>query len=167
VRADITRIPYASSTFDMAISIDVLQTVPDDGSAVREMARVLRAGGALVLNVAALEILRGDHSESWREARRYDPAMLRRLVESAGLRVERCQFLFGSLFPLMLTVRALQRLRRRFADARPASDITVPAAPVNAVLTWMVETEASLAPYVRAPAGSSLLLLARKPADGP
>jgi SAM-dependent methyltransferase len=163
VRADIMRIPYRSGAFDVAVSFDVLQTVPDDEAAVREMARVLRPGGALVLNVSALEVLRGDHSESWQEVRRYTPAMLRRLADAAGLRVERLRFLFGSLFPLMVSMRAWQRLQRRRRGPRPASDIAVPPAPINALLTGVVTLEATLAPYVPMPAGSSLLLLARKP----
>src|SRR5919106_233269 len=37
VRADITRIPFRSETFDLATSFDVLQCVRDDGAAVGEM----------------------------------------------------------------------------------------------------------------------------------
>src|SRR5688500_9951012 len=59
-RADITRMPYASTTFDIVTSFDVLQCVSDDGAAVAEMARVLKPGGAAVLTVAALDVLRGD-----------------------------------------------------------------------------------------------------------
>src|SRR5262249_43983426 len=55
VRADVTRIPFASQTFDVATSFDVLQSVQDDGEAVREMKRILRPGGIMVLTMAALE----------------------------------------------------------------------------------------------------------------
>src|SRR5262245_49935320 len=57
VRADITLIPFASSGFDIASSFDVLQSVPADEQAVREMARIVRPGGAVVLTMAALEAL--------------------------------------------------------------------------------------------------------------
>jgi SAM-dependent methyltransferase len=162
-QADVTRIPFLPDTFDVAVCFDVLQSVPDDSAAVAEMGRVLRPRGALVLTVSALEMLRGDHSESWSEVRRYSPALVRQLAAGAGLEVERVQFLFGSLFPLMWSVRAWQRVRRRHGGPRPESDIRVPAAPVNAVLTWVVGAEAAVAPYLPAPIGSSLLLVARKP----
>lgn len=164
VRADAARAPFASEAFDIATSFDVLQCLEPDKAVVREMARMVRPGGAVVLTMAALEILRGDHSESWREVRRYTPAMARHLLEQAGLRVERVSFLFGSLFPLMLSVRVVQRLLRPFRTSRPDADIVVPSAPVNALLTAMVRAEAAVARHVPLLIGSSLLAVGRKPA---
>jgi SAM-dependent methyltransferase len=163
VRADITRIPFASESFDVATAFDVLQCVPDDGAAVAEMARVVRRGGVIVLTVAALGVLRGDHAEAWGEVRRYTPASARRLVAGAGLVVERVMFLFASLFPLMLAVRAGQRLLRPWRAPRADADIAVPPAPVNATLAALVTGEAALARCgLRMPIGSSLLVVARK-----
>jgi SAM-dependent methyltransferase len=164
LRADVTRIPFAAESFDLVTSFDVLQCVPADAAAVAAMARVAKPGGAVVLTLAAFEALRGDHAEAWREVRRYTPAAARRLLEAAGLRVERLNFLFGSLFPLMLAVRGAQRLLRRFRDLRPDTDIAVPSAPVNALLTGVVLAEAALAARRLAmPIGSSLLVVGRKP----
>jgi SAM-dependent methyltransferase len=163
VRADVVNIPFPSDAFDIATSFDVLQCVEADQSAIREMARIVRPGGAVVLTLAALDILRGDHAEVWREVRRYTPASARRLVAAAGLRTERVDFLFASLFPLMLGVRSAQRLMRPFRGLRPDTDIAVPAGPINTVLTWLVHREAALARRVPMPIGSSLLVVARKP----
>jgi SAM-dependent methyltransferase len=163
VQADITRIPLADRSVDIATSFDVMQCIDADEAAVHEMARILRPGGAVVLTVAALEMLRGDHSEAWKEVRRYTPAHARRLVETAGLRVEHVVFLFASTFPLMLAVRVSQRLMRPFRSPRTDTDIAVPPAPVNALLTAVVSAEASVAQFVRMPIGSSLLVVGRKP----
>jgi SAM-dependent methyltransferase len=163
-RADITRIPFASDSFDVATSFDVLQCVADDVPAIEEMARIVKPGGTVVLTLAALEALRGDHAAVWNEARRYTPASARRLVEEAGLEVRQLSFLFASLFPVMLAVRTGQRLMQRFRPPRADSDIAVPAAPINAVLTWLVRTEAAIARRVPMPIGSSLLVVATKPA---
>ena len=163
VRADVVNIPFPSGVFDIATSFDVLQCVEADVAAAREMARIVRPGGAVVLTVAAFDILRGDHAEVWREVRRYTPASARRLVEAAGLRAERVDFLFASLFPLMLAVRSTQRLLRPLRPARADSDIAVPPAPINAALTWLVKGEAALARHVPMPIGSSLLVVGRKP----
>ena len=77
--------------FDVATSFDVLQCVEADVAAVREMARIVRPGGVVVLTVAALDALRGDHAEVWQEVRRYTPAAARRLVETAGFRPCACR----------------------------------------------------------------------------
>ncbi len=129
---------------------------------VREMARLVRPGGAVLVTMAALEMLRGDHSVSWQEVRRYTPAMAKALFAQAGLRVERVSFLFGSLFPLMLTVRFAQRLMRPFRTYRPDTDIAIPSAPVNGLLTALVTAEAKVARHVSMPVGSSLLVVGRK-----
>jgi SAM-dependent methyltransferase len=163
VRADAAHAPFTSGIFDIATSFDVMQCLEPDAAVVREMARMVRPGGAVVITMAALEMLRGDHSESWQEVRRYTPDMVRALMAQAGLRVERVSFLFGSLFPLMWSVRFVQRLLRPFRAHRPDSDIAVPPAPINGLLTALVLAEARMARHVSLPVGSSLLVVARKP----
>jgi ubiquinone/menaquinone biosynthesis C-methylase UbiE len=164
VRADATRIPFRSSTFDIVTSFDMLQCVPDDAAAVREIARVLKAGGSFVGTVAALEVLHGDHSLLSEEVRRYTRASLRALLEGAGLRAAHASYAFASLFPLVLGVRVLQRARGAQAADR---EITVPPAPVNLALTALVSGEAALARVVGMPFGSSLVFLAQKRTAAP
>jgi ubiquinone/menaquinone biosynthesis C-methylase UbiE len=163
VRADIQRIPFKSDTFDLATSFDVVQSVPDDRAALREMARVLKPGGSVMLNVTALDLLRGDHSDVWGELRRYTRDRAAALVESAGLEPTRISYLFGSLVPLMLAVRKAQAMRRSYRAPTGDEDLTVPSAPVNAALTALVRAEVALASRVTMPFGSSLLIVARKP----
>jgi SAM-dependent methyltransferase len=162
-RADAVQTPFAGAVADIVTSFDVMQCTPDDGGVVREMARIAKPGGAVVITMAAFDALRGDHSEVWQEYRRYTPAVARALAEQAGLRVERLRFMFGTLLPFMLAARLGQRVARRFRGVRNDTDITVPAAPINALLTWLVEGEAAVAQRLPKPVGSSLLLVARKP----
>ena len=161
--ADITRIPFRDGQFDLAVSFDVLQVLEPDVAAVREMARVVRPGGYVVLTMAALDLLSGDHAEVWNECRRYTPRTARALAESAGLRVERVSFLFASLFPIMFVVRTAQRALRPFRERPSHSDIDVPWAPVNAGLMLLLDGEAALARHVPMPVGTSLVVVARKP----
>jgi arsenite methyltransferase len=51
LRADAQRLPLRDETVDAAVSIAVLQLVPDPALALAEMARVLRAGGRLAVMV--------------------------------------------------------------------------------------------------------------------
>jgi ubiquinone/menaquinone biosynthesis C-methylase UbiE len=163
--ASIDAIPFHSETFDLVTSFDVFQGLPApiEEQAAREMARVLKPGGAAVFNFAALEILRGGHSVLAEEVRRYTPATVRRLVGGAGLVVEQLTFLFASVFPLLLAARLVHRLRRR-GDAESAEwEIEVPAVPVNALLTAAVWAEAQALRVIPMPIGSSIVCLARKP----
>jgi ubiquinone/menaquinone biosynthesis C-methylase UbiE len=162
LRADITAIPLCSNRFDIVTSFDVLQCVPDDARAVGEMARVLKPGGVLMLTLAAFEFLRGDHSAFAEEVRRYTRASARRLVEGAALEAERVTYTFGSVLPIVIVTRAAQRALRLARTPTGEFDITVPPAPVNALLTALVRGEAALARRVSMPVGSSLLVVARK-----
>jgi SAM-dependent methyltransferase len=158
-RADAARLPFSSGQFDLVTAFDMLQCVRDDGQAVREIARVLKTGGHFVGTVAALEVLHGDHSILSEEVRRYTRGSLLRLLRSGGLEPVIARYAFASLFPMMLGVRILQRLRGARATAR---EITVPPPAINAVLSAVVRGEAALTRRLSPPFGSSILFLARK-----
>jgi SAM-dependent methyltransferase len=159
---DITRVPFPDDVFDLAVSFDVLQVVDADIAALREVARVVRPGGRIVLTLAAFDALAGDHAELWRERRRYTPRTARALVENAGLRVERVAFAFASLFPLMLAVRAAQRIIRPLRAAPSHADMTVPWTPLNVALKRALDLEAAVARHVSMPIGTSLIVVAEK-----
>ena len=165
-RASISHIPFAGGRFDLVTSFDVFQCLPDEVErlAIREMSRVLKSGGWMLLHVAALEMLHGRHSVLSQEVRRYTPSRLKSIVEQGGFRVERLTFDHASLLPILLPVRAWHRLSAR-DGAIPAGEgeITVPSAPVNGALSALVSLEALALRAINMPIGSSLMCLARKP----
>jgi ubiquinone/menaquinone biosynthesis C-methylase UbiE len=55
VRASVEALPFVSGAFDIALVVTVLYTVTDDAMALRELARVVRSGGA-VLVVACVRV---------------------------------------------------------------------------------------------------------------
>ena len=54
LRADAQRLPLRDQTVDAAVSIAVLQLIPDPAAALSEIARVLRPGGRLAVMVPTL-----------------------------------------------------------------------------------------------------------------
>ena len=163
-RASIAAIPFADASFDVVTSFDVLQCIPDpiDTIGMREMFRVLKPGGQLIVNVAALDVLRGGHAVLSQEVRRYTPASLRTLVTGAGFVVDRLTFVNASLFPVMLPVRVVQRWLDNGQQQPGEFDISVPPAPINAALSALLAVEAAALKRVNMPIGSSLLLRAHK-----
>lgn len=163
VRGTVTRLPFADQAADVVTSFDVLYALDDADArqAVREMWRVLRPGGLAIVNVAALDILRGSHSALTLEKRRFTKRSLVALLTGAGFRVERLTFTHMSSFPAALLVRVFERLTGRAATASDA-DLRVPAAPVNAVFDGLLQLEAAWLRIGNLPIGSSLLVLVRK-----
>lgn len=164
-RATVTAAPFPSAAFDLVSSFDVLYSLEDgdERAAISEMYRLLRPGGYALVNVAAMEVLRGDHSVLSRELRRYSRADLRRRLEDAGFVIERITYTNATLFLPMVLGRALQRRRGLKAEGETEQEIAVPPAPLNALLTVLVKAESLWLRWFDEPFGSSLLCLARKP----
>jgi SAM-dependent methyltransferase len=161
-RASVTDLPFPDREFDLVTSFDVLYALEDaiERRALDEMYRVLRPGGHMVINVAALKMLTGNHSVLGGEVRRYSRGELREHLERAGFEVLRITYTNFALLPLVLGVRLAQRWS---GHRESASEITVPRNPVNAILTATLALEAQALKVVNMPLGSSLLALAKRP----
>lgn len=91
----VERLPFADGAVDLVFAVTVLCFVADADAAVREMARVLRPGGRLVLGElnrwsswAALRWAKGlVGNRTWRSARFRTATQLRRSITAAGLTV--------------------------------------------------------------------------------
>jgi SAM-dependent methyltransferase len=91
---DATRLPFADEVFDRIIASEVLEHIPDDTSAFRELARVLKPGGTIAVTVPAwlAERICWALSEEFHapfveggHVRIYTEAGLRRQLRDAGL----------------------------------------------------------------------------------
>jgi SAM-dependent methyltransferase len=163
VRGTVASLPFADASADLVTSFDVLYCLPDEDEqrAIEEMRRVLRPGGLALINVAALEILRGSHSTLTHERRRYDRARLTRLLTRAGFTIRRMTFTNMPTFPLTLAVRWLDRVTGRAAAASDA-EMRVPVWPINALLDTALRVEWALLHLIDLPVGTSLMCVAEK-----
>jgi SAM-dependent methyltransferase len=111
VRGSVAALPFATGSFDLVTSFEVLyhRAVPDDAAALRELGRVLRPGGWLLVRLPAYEWLRGAHDEAVHTARRYTAPGLRARMENAGFRPRRITYLNGLLLPLAAAKRVVER----------------------------------------------------------
>jgi len=161
-QASAARLPFPDARFDLVTSFDVIYSLEDDveRAAIGEMFRVLKPGGRLILNVAALEALRGNHSVLSGEVRRYSKGDLRRRLEAAGFRVTHSTYTNLAILPLIAAIRLKQRLS---GHVESAEEIAVPSAPLNTLLSGLLAIEAAALRVVNMPVGSSLLAVAVKP----
>lgn len=80
---DVQRMPIPDGRFDAVFCTEVLEHVPDPAQALREMRRVLRRGGKLILSAPHLGYLHNEPDDYYR----YTKYGLRTLLERAGFRV--------------------------------------------------------------------------------
>ena len=161
-RATAANLPFPDQVFDLVTSFDVIYSLDDEveAAAIAEMFRVLRPGGFLVLNAAAMDVLKGNHSVLANEVRRYSRGTLSERLARAGFVIRRMSYTNATIMPVVVAVRLVQRVS---GHQESDQEISIPPAPVNAALTGALALEASLLRFVNMPFGSSIMALAEKP----
>jgi SAM-dependent methyltransferase len=146
--------------FDVVVALDVIEHLDDDLAVLREMFRIVERGGGLLLTVPQHQWLWSATDEFSRHRRRYSRGELLARTREAGFEVLHCTSFFTTTLPVL----ALHRLSRRRASARPESELRISKA-ANAVAElalapewWLIKAGVSL------PVGSSLMVVARRPA---
>jgi SAM-dependent methyltransferase len=108
-QADICALPFVSASFDAVVCSSVLyhRWVKDPAVAVRELHRVLRPGGLLLLNVPALRFLHSAHDQAVMTAHRFKKSEIRQLLRDNGFAIRRLTYWTTLLFPLAVIARTL------------------------------------------------------------
>ena len=160
VEGSVLEMPFADDSFELAVSLDVIEHLEDDLGALRELRRVVAPGGALLLTVPAYEWLWSGHDEINHHQRRYTRRSLQRVAEQAGWTQIRTTYFNSLLLPVAILLRVLDRFNRSTTES--SLDLWVPPEPVNRVLELPLLLEAAtIARGGRIPAGLSLLSVFR------
>jgi SAM-dependent methyltransferase len=152
--------PFDDESFDLAVSLDVIEHLEDDVGALLELRRVTKQGGALLVTVPAYQWLWSGHDEINHHHRRYNRRTLLAAAEKAGWHLESSAHFNSLLLPVAILLRALERFKP--STTKSSLDLWVPPAPLNWVLRQPLNLEAAVigrgGPI---PAGLSLLAVFR------
>lgn len=160
---DICKLPFRDNSFDLVSCFDVLyHKKVNETQALRELQRVCKPEGFLIVTDAAFEFLRSEHDESVHGVRRYTKRSLSNAVQQVGFTVVRISYWDFFLFPAVLLVRFAKNVLPR-RHSRPVSNLKPIFQPLNRMLSWLVHIEAKLIAQIQLPFGTSIVLLARKP----
>jgi SAM-dependent methyltransferase len=162
VQGDIRCLPFDDGAFDLVLSLDVLAHLPrgEEFRAARELVRVARRGGLVVVRTSALDILRSRHGEFAFERQRFTRRRLMELFAGSGIRVLRCSYLNTLLMPIaLLKFRVWEPLLRK----APQSGVQPVAPWLDRLLFAPLAVEAAyLGAGRNLPSGQSLLLIGEK-----
>ncbi len=160
VAGSVLAMPFADDSFDLAVSLDVIEHLEDDLAALRELRRTVAPGGVLLLTVPAYQWLWSGHDEINHHHRRYTRRSLQRVAEQAGWSQLRTTYFNSLLLPAAILLRVLDRVNTKTTES--SLDLWVPPQPVNWLLERPLTLEAALiARGGRIPAGLSLLAVFR------
>jgi SAM-dependent methyltransferase len=156
---NVNALPYADGLFDAVVSADVLcHAGVHPPRALGELARVLRPGGRLVINMPAYAWLMSAHDRRVHNARRVTAAQLRGWLAGAGFTEVRAGYWNALLLPLMVAQRKL------LARGEAASDVAPFPPWLDAIFHATTAAERRL--KVPLPAGGSVIATAMRPQSG-
>ncbi len=160
IEGSVLEMPFDAGRFDLAASLDVIEHLEDDLAALRELRRVVKPGGTLLVTVPAYQWLWSGHDVVNHHYRRYTRRTLQRVGEQAGWRQARTTYFNSLLLPAAILLRVLDRFNRKTTES--SLDLWVPPAPLN----WLLERPLALEAAMigrggRIPAGLSLLAVFR------
>ena len=157
-----TTLPFFPD-FSLAALCDVIEHVDDDVAVLEQARQVLRPDGHVVVTVPAGPDLWTAYDEVIGHKRRYDRASLAAALERAHFAVRHVTY-----FNLAVRLAGMWQRRARGSDA--LSDraaivqraLTVPPAPLNALLRWSVMAEGPLRRFSWLRGGSLIAVAKRR-----
>jgi SAM-dependent methyltransferase len=166
-QAVIQSLPFDDGQFEVIYSFDVLGILEpgDREKALREFFRCLSAGGMLMLNVAALQWLYSAHDVATHIKTRFSRRQLCGMLREAGFEIVFASYRVFLLFPLIALFKVFDRRDPRAAhDSKTEGHLDKNSALINPILIGVMGLENWLMRIVPLPVGSSLFVVARKPA---
>lgn len=164
VKADATKLPFGSESFDRVVLLDVLEHIKNAPMALKEAKRVLKRGGEMVITVPSCPALWSAHDELQNHYLRYDKKTLLQVGRKAGLATVRQEYFNFALFFPIAVIRLLSKLPafKKLGAYDSKINFEIAKIPwVNAVLLGIFTTEIQLSKWVQYPVGVSLLSVMR------
>jgi 2-polyprenyl-3-methyl-5-hydroxy-6-metoxy-1,4-benzoquinol methylase len=155
-----TSIPHKSETFDVIVSLDILEHLHNDMNFIHEMARVLKAGGMLILSTPAtgrfylvnrLKNLTGLTPDQYGHVKEgYTLEQLEKMLTEAGLIIEKSTTysrFFTELIEFLLNLVFVKVFRKHNSEKRDGNISPGSAQEVNA-LKKQLKIYSSIYPFL-------------------
>lgn len=160
IKGDICKLPHGKDQFSLILATDIIEHVENDSLAIRELYRVLKPGGHILITVPAFMSLWGLQDDVSHHKRRYRKRELKERIEDAGIRTETMYYFNYLLFaPIWAARRIINLLKIR---AESENDINNPI--INFLLTVIFRLDVMTARIIHPPFGVSILAIITKPA---
>lgn len=158
VKGALEKIPFPKDYFDCVTALDVLEHV-DDEKATKEMHRVLKRGGVLIVTVPAFPLLWSKWDEVLHHKRRYTRKTMEELLKRNKFRIIKISYSYSFLFLPAFIIRIVKRILYR--NYYP-SDFLMSNGIINSFLGKVAEIEKFFLINITIPFGTSLIAVVRK-----
>jgi SAM-dependent methyltransferase len=167
LQLDLTRSPLPDGCLDAIVALNVLEHIEDDARAVGEMFRMLRPGGAAVIEVPAGPRLYDVFDKVLMHHRRYTRAEVTGLFLRAGFTVEGATHLGFFVYPAFVAVklRNKRHLAKSEAEQKRITASLIRETKASTAMKLVMALEGAVGRRVNYPVGVRVVLTAIKPRE--
>lgn len=156
--ASADKLDFPSSYFNLVTIFDVLEHT-DDKKSTREIYRILKGGGLLILTVPAFNWLWSNWDVVLHHRRRYTKKSLSLILEKEGFYVLKISYMYSFLvFPVLI----IRFIKSQIFKKDYPSDFKLSNSFVNRLLLWVARAERGVVSVFGLPLGTSLICVAKK-----
>jgi len=158
INGDLENLPIRSSSVELVIATDVLEHLEDDIAGVRELCRILRRNGHLIVTVPAFQSLWGTQDIVTGHKKRYSKRGISNVLKQNGFQIMRSSYFnFFLFFPILFARRVIRLLGLQLHSE---NEINFPL--LNFFLKTIFSLEPYLLKYLPFPFGVSIVCVAKK-----
>lgn len=163
VLSTVENMDFPDERFDVVTALDMLEHTDHDAPALKELWRVTKPGGSVIITVPAYGFLWSEHDEALHHRRRYTAHELRNKLTNAGFVVQRSSYFITMMFFPIFFLRIMQNLTKKSLEAK-TSHVMLPKW-LNWSLIKMLDIERLYIRWSNLPFGVTVLAVATKPAQ--
>lgn len=162
VVSDIKHPGLKNGLFDLVASFDLIEHIDNDQEAVKQLYRLCKPGGIVMLTVPAFRFLWGRQDIISHHKRRYTKREIKLLVRNCGLKILKISYFNTFLFPLVLLIRLLMRLKAKGTGDIQSDFGMFPSDLINRLCALIFSLESRLLASFDLPFGVSIVCIAKK-----
>lgn len=165
-------LPYKDNYFDLVTCFGVLyhQGIKDDLKAVKELSRVCKPRGYVLITTPAGEFLTkklfySQHDKSQFTARRHSKKKLKKLFARSNLEDVEITYMNSFLMPLIIMARILKKLNEIIFGSKQdefKSELQLLPKPINKFLFFIISFENKLRKIIPLPFGLTIIGIGKK-----
>ena len=154
------QVDFPDESFDLILAMDVVEHINEDNLVIKELERLLRPNGRIIITVPAYQWMWGVQDEVSHHFRRYSMNSITKLLSNfSNLSILRKTYFNTFLFPAVALVRLISKW---FNIKNRESDFDISDNFLNPIFYFIFNTEIKILKWVRYPFGVSILIILEK-----
>jgi SAM-dependent methyltransferase len=154
-------LPIRKHSVDLVAMFDTIEHIPDDERVLAQCREALKPGGKVFLSVPAYQFLYSENDRIAHHQRRYTRTELRKKLSAAGFRPDRVTYFNSFLFPMILPVVLLKKMKERLFGPDEKTNLSHRIfKPANELFAGIMSSERLLLQEIEFPFGHSIIGMA-------